>query len=45
MNINGIGAAGYLAMYGIRGTEGSVAEKNFADKQSCGEAGNGRSGF
>ena len=27
MNINGIGAAGYLAMYGMRGTEGHVAEK------------------
>ena len=26
MNINGIGTAGYLAMYGVRGTEGSVAE-------------------
>ena len=34
MNINGIGAAGYHAMYGIRGTEGSVAEKSFSDEIS-----------
>ena len=34
MNVNGIGAAGYLAMYGIRGTEGSVVEKSFADEIS-----------
>lgn len=34
MNINGIGTAGYLAMYGMRGTEGCVAEKNFADEIS-----------
>ena len=34
MNINGIGAAGYLAMYGMRETEGHVADKNFADEIS-----------
>ncbi len=34
MNINGIGAARYLAMYGMRETERSVAEKNFADEIS-----------
>ena len=34
MNVNGIGAAGYLAMYGIRGTGESVAEKSFADQIS-----------
>ena len=34
MNVNGIGAAGYLAMYGMRGTEGHMAEKNFADEIS-----------
>ena len=31
MNINSIGATGYLAMYGIRGTEGSVAEKSLSE--------------
>ena len=34
MNINGIGAAGYLAIYRMKGTEGSVAEKSFADEIS-----------
>ncbi len=34
MNINGIGVAGDLAMYGIRGTEGSVVEKSFVDEIS-----------
>ena len=34
MNINGIGAVGYLAMYGMRETEGHVADKNFADEIS-----------
>ena len=34
MNINGIGMAGHLAMYGMRGAEGSVAEKSFADEIS-----------
>ena len=34
MNINGIGAAGYLAMYGMRGAERGVAEKSFADEIS-----------
>ncbi len=34
MNVNGIGAAGYFAMYGMRETERSVAEKNFADEIS-----------
>ncbi len=34
MNINGIGVAGNLAMYGIRGTEGSVVEKSFVDEIS-----------
>lgn len=34
MNINGIGIAGNLAMYGIRGTEGRVVEKSFANEIS-----------
>lgn len=34
MNVNGIGAAGYLAMYGMRETEGHVADKNFAGEIS-----------
>ena len=34
MNINGIGAAGYLAMYGMRETERHMADKNFADEIS-----------
>ncbi len=34
MNINGIGVAGDLAMYGIRGTKGSVVEKSFVDEIS-----------
>ncbi len=34
MNINGIGAAGYLALYRMRETERSVAEKSFADEIS-----------
>ncbi len=34
MNINSIGATGHLAMYGIRGTEGSVTEKSFSDEIS-----------
>jgi len=29
MSVNGIGAAGYLAMYGMREVERSVAEKDF----------------
>ena len=31
MNISGVGMAGYLALHGMRGTEGSVTEKSFAD--------------
>ena len=34
MNINGIGAAGYLAVYGMRETERHMADKNFADEIS-----------
>ncbi len=34
MSISGIGAVGYLAMYGMRETVGSVAEKSFADEIS-----------
>ena len=34
MNVNGIGVAGYLAMYRMRETEGHVADKNFADEIS-----------
>ncbi len=34
MNINGIGAAGYLVIYGMRGTEGSMREKSFANEIS-----------
>lgn len=34
MSISEIGAAGYSAMYGMRGTERSVAEKSFADEIS-----------
>ena len=37
MNINGIGAAGYLAVYGVYGmreTERHMADKNFADEIS-----------
>lgn len=32
MGINGIGAFGYLAMYGMRGIEAGVAEKSFSDE-------------
>ena len=34
MNVNGIGVVGYLAMYGMRETEGHVADKNFAGEIS-----------
>lgn len=34
MNINGIGAAGYLVMYGIRETEGIVLENSFSEEIS-----------
>ena len=34
MNINGIGAAGYLAVYGMRETERHMADENFADEIS-----------
>lgn len=34
MCINGIGATGYLAMYGMRGTDASVVEKSFTDEIS-----------
>lgn len=34
MNINEIGVARDLAMYGMKGTKWSVAEKNFADEIS-----------
>lgn len=32
MDINGIGAVGYPAMYGMRRTEAGVAEKSFTDE-------------
>lgn len=32
MDINGIGAVGYLAMYGMRGTDTGVMEKSFRDE-------------
>ena len=34
MSISGVGAAGYLALYRMRGTVGSVVEKSFADEIS-----------
>ncbi len=34
MDINGIGAAGYFAMYGMRGTVASMVEKCFTDEIS-----------
>ena len=34
MNINGIGGAGYLAMYGMRSIDGSVVGNRFADEIS-----------
>ena len=34
MNVNGIGAAGHLDLYGAGGIEKSVMERNFADEIS-----------